>query len=160
MNRVTFLAALLTGSLVVSVAQAAGWADYEDAFPMFPCNDGWMACLVDGQAHSPDLHSDSEGLPTPASWRLSWFDLSPTSTFSPFGGLSEYTGEVPPGMEAEAQDLAEVPAPVVPDRKAEQAARRAEEERKAAEEAQKQAAEQAQAAAVAAEEAQAEARRQ
>ncbi|MFT4627166.1 MAG: chemotaxis protein histidine kinase CheA [Myxococcota bacterium] len=165
MSRATFLAALVTGGLAIGVAHAAGWSDYEGAFPMFPCNDGWMGCRVDGAVHSADLVNDGSGLPAPSAWRVSWFELAPTAAFSPFGGLSGYTGEAPPGMGAEPEPAPEVePEPALadaePDREAEQAARRAGEESRAAKAAQRRAAEEAAAAVATADRAQAEAARQ
>jgi hypothetical protein len=75
--------------LVPSLANAASWADFAAAFPAFPCSDGWMACRVDGQAVTPDLHADASGHLVPADLRVGW-DLQPTLAFSPFATLSAY----------------------------------------------------------------------
>ena len=75
-------------------AQAAGWADLDNAFPPLPCQDGWAGCIVDGQQVDSDMQRDSQGIPVPAQARLGWFDLEPTSTFSPFVKLSDYSVEV------------------------------------------------------------------
>ncbi len=133
MKRASLFLALLTGGMIVSAAHAASWADYETAFPLFPCGDGWVACRVDGSANTPDMQEDSTGMPVPSSWRIGWFDLSPTDGFSPFSTLSEYTGEAPPGMDG-GDEVAEDPTPE-PSGEASEAAARAEESRLAAEEA-------------------------
>ncbi len=81
---------------VSAPAMAAGWGDFVSAFPTQPCQDGWVACLLDGDAVSPELKAtDSSNLPMPTDLRVSWFELKPTPSFSPFGTLSSYTGELP-----------------------------------------------------------------
>jgi hypothetical protein len=80
--------ALVLGSGIALAAP--GWSAFEPAFPIFPCADGWSACLVDGQAISPDMTHDTTGAVTPSDMRVGWFDLQPTATFSPFTSLSIY----------------------------------------------------------------------
>jgi len=92
MLRITAALALLMGA---QAAHAQSWGDFEGAFPLFPCQDGWIACLVDGEALTPDLQEEPSGLPSAADLRIGWFDLNATAAFSPFNGLSEYTGELP-----------------------------------------------------------------
>lgn len=107
MSRTTPFLALILGGLAASTAAfAGGWGDYADAFPLFPCQDGWMACLVDGESVNPDLLKSGKGLPVPSSMRVSWDTLEPTHTFSPFAGLSPYTGQL---AVAEADPPAEAP---------------------------------------------------
>ncbi|MCA9492802.1 MAG: hypothetical protein KC621_22870, partial [Myxococcales bacterium] len=77
---------------VPTAAHAQSWSGFSGAFPAFPCQDGWMACIVGGQAVDPGMQSDADGHPLPADMRVGWFDLQPTATFSPFGELSAYTG--------------------------------------------------------------------
>ncbi len=86
--------ALLTLS-TLSPAHASEWADFEAAFPLFPCHDGWTACLIEEDVFSPAMEEDSEGRPMPSHFRISWFDLRPTRAFDPFAELSQYTGELP-----------------------------------------------------------------
>ena len=92
MLRITAALALLVST---QAANAQSWGDYESAFPLFPCQDGWVACLVDGESLNPDLQAEPSGLPSAADLRIGWFDLNATSSFSPFNALSEYTGELP-----------------------------------------------------------------
>ena len=83
-------------------AQAGGWGDFSTAFPAYPCNDGWIACRVDGETISPEMRPDDKGLPIPSDMRLNWSNLEPTKVFSPFVSLSVYTGELPDAV-AEAE---------------------------------------------------------
>lgn len=87
----------LLGAFTASVAWAQGnsWGSYEPAFPKFPCQDGWMGCIQDGRRVDPALGVDGKGMPTSSDMRVGWFDLEPTSNFSPFVSLSKYTGETP-----------------------------------------------------------------
>jgi hypothetical protein len=80
--------------MFASAAWAGSWGDYSASFPLHPCQDGWLGCIVDGKSYSSDLAKDSKGYPTPANARVSWHDLRPTGYFSPFVKLSEYTGEL------------------------------------------------------------------
>jgi hypothetical protein len=104
--------ALTVGLLAASTAEAGTWSDYGNAFPAFPCHDGWVGCKVDGQDVTPEMVVDSDGLPIPADMRIGWFDLEATSALSAFVGLSAYTGEV----ESVAPDPVPVakPVPVAP----------------------------------------------
>ncbi len=92
---------------LASSAQAAGWADFEAAFPLYPCQDGWVACRAGGGVVDPDLASDARGMPQPADLRVGW-DLQPTRVFSPFSELSAYTGRLP--AKAERPAAAAAPA--------------------------------------------------
>ena len=85
--------ALLFG-LFCSPAIAEGWSDYGDAFPMFPCADGWSTCEVDGQTVGPGLVTDSSGQPMPANMRFSFWDFESMPAASPFSGLSDYSGDL------------------------------------------------------------------
>lgn len=67
--------------LLLTAAHAAGWADFGAAFPAFPCQDGWMSCLVGGAAVGPEP-SGAEA--TPSDLRISFRDLDATASFSPF----------------------------------------------------------------------------
>jgi hypothetical protein len=110
------LLSLLAVLLSAPSAHAAEWSDFEEAFPLFPCPDGWMACKVDGEVVSPDLQVDGAGMPMPSNMRIGWYDLEATSAFSPFATLSEYTGNLPDGVGAAAVDVpvpAPAPAPAV-----------------------------------------------
>lgn len=90
-HRITLLA-LMVGA---SVALAQNWSDHSEAFPLLPCQDGWVGCRVAGEAVSPALRSDGTGLPVPSDMRLGWWDLQPTPAFSPFVELSTYVGGAP-----------------------------------------------------------------
>jgi hypothetical protein len=69
----------------------AGWGTFANAFPLNPCQDGWVACLSGDAAVNPSPLQDSTGLPVRSDMRVGWFDLAPTATFDPFGGLSDYS---------------------------------------------------------------------
>ncbi|MCA9490533.1 MAG: hypothetical protein KC621_11440 [Myxococcales bacterium] len=82
----------LAFALAPSAASAQSWSSFAEAFPAFPCQDGWMACSV-GQGHlDPDLQRDAEGMPQRADLRVDWFDLRASSTFSPFVDLPGTAG--------------------------------------------------------------------
>ena len=76
------------------IALAGGWGDYDKAFPMFPCPDGWATCDVDGKTVGPGLVTDSEGNPMPSNMRFSFWGFESLPASSPFSGLSDYTGEL------------------------------------------------------------------
>jgi hypothetical protein len=101
-----WLVTLLVGTFTAD-AHAAEWADFGSAFPAFPCQDGWMGCKVNGKSIGPDLQSGTDA-PLMADARVDWFSLTPTDGFSPFVGLSEYTGELPPA----APEPAPAPPPM------------------------------------------------
>ncbi|TVQ91050.1 MAG: hypothetical protein EA397_11180 [Deltaproteobacteria bacterium] len=105
----TFLA-LTFGS---TPAFAGGWADFASAFPLSPCQDGWLGCIVNGEAVGPNLAKDSTGAPTPSDLRVGWFDLEGTASFSPFPELSAYRGELArePAPEPEVADADPEPEP-------------------------------------------------
>ncbi len=106
MMRVSMALAFLTAGLFGGSAWAGGgWTDYAAAFPVFACQDGWMACLVDGNGVSPEMQRDGDGRPRPSDLRVGW-DLKPTPNFSPFVTLSAYTGQL--------VAVAEEPPPEVP----------------------------------------------
>src|SRR5262245_28384101 len=92
--------------VAVGFAQpAADWSSYSAAFPMFPCQDGWMGCVVADHHMSPELQQDSAGRRIPANARIGWFDLRATPSFSPFTGLSEYGQSADPtAVDAEGED--------------------------------------------------------
>ncbi|MBT3218020.1 MAG: hypothetical protein HN348_02935 [Proteobacteria bacterium] len=99
MRRSTFIFSMAIAALGASSAWAASWTDYSSAFPLYPCQDGWMGCIVDAQIINPDMGKDSTGVPVPAGLRVGWFDLQPTAAFAPFVGLSQYpetVAELPP----------------------------------------------------------------
>lgn len=73
-------------------AIAGGWQSFQAAFPIAACMDGWSACLSAGGAVGPGMLHDSAGRPLPSDGRVGWFDLQPTASFSPFVGLSAYSG--------------------------------------------------------------------
>lgn len=73
--------------LLPAGAVAQEWLDFRSAFVPFPCPDGWAGCVVDGAR----VGAQSDALP--ADLRIDWFTLEPTPVFSPFVGLSAYTGE-------------------------------------------------------------------
>ncbi|MFK7928055.1 MAG: hypothetical protein AB8H79_07685, partial [Myxococcota bacterium] len=106
MRKAVALTGLLALGLLSTAALAAGWSDFEAAFPVAPCQDGWAGCIVDGKAITPDMTPKS-GVPTPADLRVGWFDLKGTAAFSPFPGLSQYTGEAPPTLGDAVADAGE-----------------------------------------------------
>lgn len=94
-----FLLGLCLGA---PVALAAGLGDYEPIFSTNPCQDGWAACIVNGDAVTAEPEKDAAGRPLPSDLRVGWFDLEPTAALSPFVELSAYDGEL---------EAAEPPAP-------------------------------------------------
>jgi len=158
-----WLALLVSGGglAIAGTALAQEWGTYEKAFPATPCHDGWAACIVDGERVTPDMTAKG-----PADMRVGWFDLEPSTAFSPFTGLTEYTGEVAvaaaeePAVadagdggaiepdEAEDDGVASAPSAesVEANRKADEAAMEQEAARAAEEEARRQAEEDAAAA--------------
>lgn len=90
-------------------AFAAGSLGFEVSFPMFPCMDGWAACVVDARVVDPDLQVDSSGKVSPADARIAFWALEPTAMFSPFTGLSAYSPPTAPVAVAH-------PPPVAQDR--------------------------------------------
>ena len=75
---------LALGLGLASPAYAQDWSAFAAAFPAFPCQDGWMGCLVDGAHVDPEVRKDAEGRAIPSDLRVSWFDLKATATFSPW----------------------------------------------------------------------------
>jgi hypothetical protein len=94
--------------LALAPAHAAGWADYAPAFPVFPCPDGWMSCIVAGESVGPELGRDGAGMPAPSDLRVGWFDLQPRATFSPFATLSPYEPAPAPTPAAPPAEVAKV----------------------------------------------------
>ena len=116
MKRLPLMLALVAGGLMSGTALAAGWADFENTFPVFPCQDGWSACLVGGSHVTPDLRDGDGGMKRGAAHRLDWSSLDATDAFSPFVTLSEYTGdavaEAEPEVPDEPEDIEPPPSPV------------------------------------------------
>lgn len=135
MTRPLLAVALLLGS--GAALAAPGWSGFEAAFPLFPCPDGWSACVVEETPVSPEMMADAGGNVMPADLRIGWFDLQPTTTFSPFGTLSAYPAAEP--AEQAAVDVA--PEPVVDpqaaaaDQASQEASRQSEEAARQSEEA-------------------------
>ena len=96
--------------LLPNFAAAQDWSDFSAINPAYPCQDGWMGCIQDGQVVQPEVQTDSQGFPLPADLRIGWFDLEPTSGFSPFSALSEYPEGPLKRVQAEPE-----PEPVVAD---------------------------------------------
>ena len=93
-------------------AIAGGWQSFQAAFPVAACMDGWSACLTAGGAVGPGMLHDSAGRPLPSDGRVGWFDLQPTASFSPFVGLSAYSG--PAGGAVAAPPVQAAPVPDAP----------------------------------------------
>jgi hypothetical protein len=94
MRRISATCVLLAIGFASTPAFAGGWADFVSAFSTSPCQDGWLGCVVDGQAVTPNLVRDGSGAPTPADLRVGWFDLEGLPGFSPFPELSAYSGKL------------------------------------------------------------------
>lgn len=91
----SFSRVMLTGFGLLALAlpaTAGGWQSFSAAFPVAACQDGWAACITSGGAVGPGMLHDTAGRPIPSDGRLGWFDLQPTASFSPFVGLSSYSG--------------------------------------------------------------------
>lgn len=112
-KKITVLA-FLVGAALPAAAHAQSWGDFSAAFPLFPCQDGWVGCVVEGQPVTPDLQRDGTGAPVPAHMRVGWFDLQPTRSFSPFVSLSRYTGAPVPTAGDAVADAAPPPVPEEP----------------------------------------------
>ncbi|MEQ1502788.1 MAG: hypothetical protein ABMB14_11190 [Myxococcota bacterium] len=113
MNRIGGLVAL--GACLWSTDALAGdWSSFSAAFPLLPCQDGWMGCVVYDQHVDPELRRDAAGRAIPADARIGWFDLTATAAFSPFAGLSSYDGDSVAAAEAPEPDPAATP-PTEPD---------------------------------------------
>lgn len=111
---------LVSGALALVAATslpalAGGWSSYNAAFPSFPCSDGWASCRSGTAAVSPGMSRDAAGRPVPSDARIGWFDLKPTAVFSPFTGLSEYSGPVGGQVAAVVPPPVAVEAPVIPE---------------------------------------------
>ncbi|MSP54689.1 MAG: hypothetical protein EXR69_03655 [Myxococcales bacterium] len=95
-----FLVLGLGLSALTLPAMAGGWQTFSAAFPSTACQDGWASCITAGGTVGPGMLHDLSGRPIPSDGRLGWFDLKPTASFSPFVGLSAYSGQpggtVPP----------------------------------------------------------------
>jgi hypothetical protein len=88
--------------------------DFPGASSPFPCQDGWMACEVEGQRLEPGLRRDEAGRVIPADARLGWFDLKPSASFSPFVTLTHYPApEEPPKGKVTRRDPPPPPPPIV-----------------------------------------------
>jgi hypothetical protein len=107
MRKVASIAGLLALGFASTAALAASWSDFESAFPVMPCQDGWAGCVVDGEVVNPDMRDN--GAPMPADLRVSWFTLEPTASFSPYPSLSQYSGELPQTTEPPAVADADPP---------------------------------------------------
>jgi len=109
------LALAVLGLAAGGVAFASGWADFESAFPAFPCNDGWTACYQNGERLTPDMRPGPSGMLLPANARLDWFDLKPTDAFSPFSTVAPYpAGGGPAVAQADQEPAPEPPPPPAP----------------------------------------------
>ncbi|MFT7519483.1 MAG: hypothetical protein ACI9MC_001625 [Kiritimatiellia bacterium] len=76
---------------MLSTPALAGWSDFSESFPALACSDGWASCMVDGQRVGGDLVRTKDGY-APADLRVDWFSLQALPAFSPYEGLSVYTG--------------------------------------------------------------------
>jgi len=93
-------------------AIAAEWANFEPAFPITACMDGWVACRIDDQEITPEPLPDSQGLLEPSDLRVSWFDLKPTPVFNPWKLLPDYPLTKAPEPEPEVAEVPEEEAEV------------------------------------------------
>lgn len=121
MRHLSAVTAVLALSLGATPAFAGGWSDFVSSFPVSPCQDGWLGCIVGGEAVGPNLGRDQTGAPAPADLRVGWFDLEGLPGFSPFPELSPYSGRAPapPADDAVAEvadDDGPAPAPARDDR--------------------------------------------
>ena len=98
----------LCGALAMySVQTVAGGQSFEDAFADVVCNNGWVACLVDGDELTVDSVQDSRGILHNPSSRVSFFDFAPLPGHSPFDMVEDY-----PEVVAEVEPVVEEPEPV------------------------------------------------
>ncbi len=111
----SFSRAMLAGLGLLALAlpaTAGGWQSFAAAFPTNACQDGWTACITSGGAVGPGMLHDTAGRPLPSDGRLGWFDLQPTASFSPFVGLSSYSGAAGGEVPRPAPVAAVQPTPV------------------------------------------------
>ena len=107
MRKAVSIVGFITISLVASVSSAGSWSDYAELFPLSPCQDGWLGCIVSGESHNSDLSKDSLGFPMSSADRVGWHDLEGTSVFSPFPRLSSYSGELATVVEVDEPEEVE-----------------------------------------------------
>lgn len=109
-----FAAITVLGLLGATPASAQDtWSTYAAAFPLFPCQDGWMGCMSYGQHVDSELRRDPAGRALPSDARIGWFDLQATASFSPFTGLSTYESNdgVAAAATEEPEPVEAAPAP-------------------------------------------------
>ena len=93
---------------------AASWSDFDAAYPLRACSDGWSGCIVDGAPLDPSGVKDAAGRPHPADARVGFFDLQPLPAFDPFPELSRYKAApngAAPAPAPEPEPVAVAPAP-------------------------------------------------
>ena len=109
MRKAATILSFLTVGVIATATHAGQWSDYGELFPLFPCQDGWLGCIIDGDVHNSEMAVDSKGFPMAASDRVGWNDLKATKVFSPFPRLSEYDGTMTAPEEEEAPPAEDVP---------------------------------------------------
>lgn len=107
-NRSIFfgLTSVLVLGLGFSSQSVAAGKQFENAFRNVACNNGWVACLVDGDEITVDSISDSRGIFHPSNSRVSFFDFEPLEGHSPFDMVDAYpavVAEVVPEPEPEVE---------------------------------------------------------
>lgn len=107
MRKAATILSLLTVGVFATATHAGQWSDYGELFPLYPCQDGWLGCIIDGDAHNSEMAMDTKGYPMAASDRVGWNDLKATKVFSPFPRLSEYDGTLsaPPEERIEPEEI-------------------------------------------------------
>jgi hypothetical protein len=94
MRKAVSIVGFMALGVVATASFAGSWSEYAEMFPLHPCQDGWLGCVVDGETHNSEMMKDSEGYPISSADRVGWHDLKATSVFSPFPRLSMYTGQL------------------------------------------------------------------
>lgn len=102
--RITIIGFLM--SVLGGNAYAGDWSEYENMFPLFPCPDGWTMCVAESGSVGPGVVNDSEGNPSPANLRFSFYTFEAMPVASPHSSLSEYEDDFVGGRGLREDSLA------------------------------------------------------
>ncbi len=72
------------------LADAMATAEVAGEARAFPCQDGWVACMVDGERLEGPFSADADGFPVPTDLPVGYYDLAPQPGLEAFGPLSVY----------------------------------------------------------------------
>ena len=55
MRKAATILSFLTVGVIATATHAGQWSDYGELFPLFPCQDGWLGCIIDGDVHNSEI---------------------------------------------------------------------------------------------------------